>query len=234
MSTPKLQAFYKSRKWESFVSRLKSERADETGAIICEHCGKPIVKAYDCIGHHIAELTDENVDDALIALNPENVMLVHFKCHNKIHKRFGYQGSVQKTVYLVYGSPCAGKTTWVDEVAESGDIVLDMDRLWTAIKPKSCGEYEKPNAIKSNVFGMWDCVLDMIRVRRGKWKNAYIIGGYAMEGVRERLIETIGIDKVIFIDTPREVCIERASQKSEEWIGYVEEWFDRYDPPHID
>lgn len=234
MSSPKLQAFYKSRKWESFVSRLRSERADESGCVICEHCGKPIVKAYDCIGHHVCELTDDNVDDALIALNPENVQLVHFRCHNEIHKRFGYSGSIQKTVYLVYGSPCSGKSTWVKEVAESGDLVLDIDRIWKAIRAESCGEYEKPNELKANVFGVRDCILDMIKVRRGKWKNAFIVGGYALDGERERLIEMIGIDKVIFIDTPREVCIERAQLKSDEWITYVDEWFDRYSPPHVE
>ena len=233
MSTPKLQAFYKSRIWENFVKRLRIERATDDGTLLCACCGKPILKAYDCIGHHITELTDNNVDDVMISLNPDNVDLVHFKCHNKIHERFGYGNSVRtiQCVYIVWGSPCAGKRTWVHDTADSNDLIVDIDKLWAAVRADSCSDKEKPNAIKTNVFALRDQLLDMIRVRRGRWHNAYIIGGYPLQGERERLMETVGADKMIFIDTPREVCEARAKAISNEMVGYVAEWYDRYIPP---
>lgn len=227
----KLQAFYKSRRWENFVKALRSERTTPDGFVICEHCGKPILKAYDCIGHHIEELTETNVDNVEISLNPANVMLIHFRCHNQIHKRFGYAGRQVQKVYIVYGAPCSGKTTFVNDNAENGDLILDIDRLWGAIRADKCGEYEKPNAIKSNVFALRDCLLDMIKVRRGRWENAYIIGGYPLQGERERLFDSVGADKFVFIDTPKDVCLLRAKAKSPEWVEYVEQWFDRYNPP---
>lgn len=231
MSLTKLQAFYKSRRWENFVQGLRLERVDANGFVICEHCGKPIVKAYDCIGHHIEELTENNVDDAMISLNPDNVKLVHFRCHNEIHKRFGYAERLIQIVYLVYGAPCSGKTTWVNEVAENNDLILDIDRLWNAVRAEKCGQYDKPNAIKSNVFALRDCLLDTIRVRRGKWRNAYIIGGYPLQGERERLADSVGADKIIFVDTPKEVCLERAKLKADAWTDYVNDWFTKYTPP---
>lgn len=231
MSLTKLQAFYKSRRWENFVQGLRLSRVDANGFVICEHCGKPIVKAYDCIGHHIEELTENNVDDVMISLNPDNVMLVHFRCHNEIHKRFGYAERLIQTVYLVYGAPCSGKTTWVNDVAESGDLILDIDRLWSAVRADKCGQYDKPNEIKSNVFALRDCLLDTIRVRRGKWRNAYIMGGYPLQGERERLADSVGADKIIFVDTPQEVCLERAKLKTDKWVDYVNDWFTKYVPP---
>lgn len=231
MSLTKLQAFYKSRRWENFVQGLRLSRVDTDGFVICEHCGKPIVKAYDCIGHHIEELTENNVDDVMISLNPDNVMLVHFRCHNEIHKRFGYTERLIQTVYLVYGAPCSGKTTWVNEVAERGDLILDIDRLWNAVRAEKCGQYDKPNEIKSNVFALRDCLLDTIRVRRGKWHNAYIIGGYPLQGERERLADSVGADKIIFVDTPKDVCLERAKLKTDAWTDYVNDWFTKYSPP---
>ena len=54
-----LSTFYRSKEWERFMRFLKEEREDENGFVICEHCGKPIVKKYDCIGHHKEELTEE-------------------------------------------------------------------------------------------------------------------------------------------------------------------------------
>lgn len=229
MSTPKLQAFYKSSKWERFVSALRAERTDANGFIICEKCGKPILKAYDCIGHHKIELTDSNVDDVTISLNPENIQLLHFKCHNEVHERFGYNGRQQQSVFIVYGAPCSGKRTWVNDNAGNNDLIVDIDKLWAAVRAGVCADNEKPNAIKSNVFALRESLIDMIKVRRGKWKNAYIIGGYPLQGERERLMQTVGADKLIHIDTAREVCETRA--QTEEMKKYIAEWFERYTPP---
>lgn len=228
----KLQSFYKSRKWETFIKALKAERRTADGSIICEHCGKPILKAYDCIAHHKTELTEQNVDDAAIALDPENIMLIHFRCHNELHKRFGFgtqekKPRAEKKVFIVYGAPCAGKSTWVNSVANSGDIILDIDRLWAAIRAGRCGAWEKPSELKQNVFALRDLMLDMISTRRGRWECAYIIGGYPYENEREQLAATVGADKVVFIDTPKEVCLERAKLKAPEWETYIETWFER-------
>lgn len=226
----KLQAFYKSRDWENFVKRLRMERTTPDGLVICEYCGKPIVKAYDCIGHHKEELTPENVDDVTISLNPENIMLVHFRCHNEIHKRFGFAGRLVQNVFVVYGSPFAGKRQWVDSVAESGDIIVDINRLWNAVRSSGCGAYEKPQELRANVFGLRDSLIDMVRVRRGKWHNAYIIGGYALQGERERLAEMVGANKIIFIDTEKEICLERAKMVDENLTQFVVDWFNQYTP----
>lgn len=231
MSSKKLQAFYKSRVWEKFVECLRADRAGPDGLVICEHCGRPILRKYDCIGHHTEELTDDNVDNVSVSLNPDNVVLLHFRCHNEIHKRFGYAVRAVQRVYIVYGAPCAGKSAFVSEVAEPGDLVVSMDRLWAAIRADKCGQYEKPAELKQNIFGLRDLLIDMIRVRRGRWDNAYIIGGYPLQGERERLAEIVGADKIIFVDTPKDVCLLRAKEKSDEWTQYVENWFDRYHPP---
>lgn len=230
----KRQKFYRSKAWIELVARLRLERAKDDGSLICEHCGKPILRKYDCIGHHEIELTDDNVDDVNVALNPDNIKLVHFKCHNQIHQRFGFgsghggYAKKQQEVYIVYGSPCAGKTTWVANVAEADDIILDIDKLWAAIRANCCGPNEKPDALKMNVFGLRDLIIDMIRVRRGKWQRAYIIGGYPLEGERERLADLVGADKVIYVDTPKETCLERAKFKGDRWIEFVENWWEKY------
>ena len=230
MSSQLLQQFYKSQKWEKFIEALRIERANAEGVVICEHCGKPILRKYDCIGHHIEELTDENVNDVMISLNPQNIKLVHFKCHNEIHKRFGYGGTQVQKVYIVYGAPCSGKSSFVAEVADKCDIILDIDRLWSAIKADKCND-EKPNELKQNVFALRDAMIDMIKVRRGRWHNAYIVGGYPLQGERERLAEIVGADKIIFIDTPKDVCLMRAESKNPEMKNFIELWFERYTRP---
>lgn len=101
-----LDNFYKSKEWEKLLQVLKLERLKNKN-LYCEYCGKELIKSYDIIGHHKTPLTNPNVNDYNISLNPDNIMLVHFKCHNKIHNRFGYE--LPKKVYIIYGSPCSRK-----------------------------------------------------------------------------------------------------------------------------
>lgn len=221
-----LSSFYTSKEWVGLMQIIRLERVNEEGLIICEHCGKPIVHKYDCIGHHIVELTEENYLDANISLNPDNIMLVHHRCHNKIHDKLGL--SHVKQVYLVYGSPLSGKSTYVKDNMNYGDIVVDIDNIWECIGGQD--RYVKPKRLTQNVFSLRDYMVDMIKVRRGNWLNAYIIGGYPLISERERLIRSLGA-REIFINTPKEECLQRlmcdSSRNKDEWVKYIEEWWER-------
>lgn len=216
-----LSNFYKSKEWLDLLEHLKLERVDSDGEIVCEHCHKPIYKKYDCIGHHKIELTDVNVNDYNISLNPANIMLIHFRCHNLIHERF--EGQHPKKVYIVYGSPCSGKSTWVHDNATKDDLVLDIDKIWECVSV--CDKYHKPNRLKANVFGIRDVMLDQIRTRTGQWKKAFVIGGYPLRMDRERMADKLGAE-LIFIDTDKDTCLSRSV--NDEWKKYIEEWFDMY------
>lgn len=215
-----LDNFYKSKEWEQLRELLMLERVNEQGQIICEHCGQPITRSYDCIGHHRIELTDDNVNDYSISLNPENVSLIHFKCHNLIHERFE---GFKQSVYLVYGSPCSGKTSWVKEVANNDDLIVDMDSIWECICTSD--RHHKPKRLKANAFGVRDCLIDMIRTRKGMWRNAYVIGGYPLASDRERICELLGAEQ-IFIEASLEECLSRA--ETQDWKDFVYEWFENF------
>lgn len=214
-----LKSFYKSKEWLDLLQVLKLERLVQD-KLICEHCGREIIKAYDCIGHHVVELNETNVNDYSISLNPNNIKLIHFKCHNLIHQRF--EGFRQR-VFIVYGSPCSGKTTWVNGVAFDDDLIVDIDSIWECIC--KADRYNKPNRLKSVAFGVRDNLLDMIKCRRGMWRNAYVIGTYPLASDRERLADRLGAE-LVFIDETKEECLSRCV--NEKWKEFVEEWFDLY------
>ena len=220
-----LNWFYTSKAWVDLVSLLKLERVNTNGDLLCEYCHKPIIAKYDCIGHHKIALNNINVNDANIALNPDNIALVHHRCHNIIHSRFGNE---RQAVYLVYGSPCAGKTTWALESAGKEDLIIDIDRLWNAVTIDD----DKPNRLRANVFLLRDCLLDQVKTRLGKWRNAYVIGGFPLIMERQRMLDRLGAEP-IYIDCEKEICLERAKNKSPEWEKYVREWWERFQPtPH--
>lgn len=217
---PDLSSFYKSKEWEKLIQLLKLERVDASGQVICECCGKPIIRKYDCIGHHKIELTEQNVNDPEIALNPDNIMLVHFSCHNRIHRR--YEGFYQQ-VYLVYGAPCSGKSTWVESVCNPDDLIIDIDRIWECLCASD--KYHKPNRIKANAFGVRDALLDQVKIRKGMWRNCYIVGGFPLRTDRDRLC-TLLRAREVFISESKDVCLARAV--NEDWKQYINDWFDDY------
>lgn len=219
-----LYEFYRSKQWQELTQLIRLERLNDEGVNICEHCGKPIVKAYDCICHHDIELTEENVNNAEIALNPKNIWLLHHRCHNRIHRKLCID---ERKVFLVYGSPLSGKSSFVKDNAEPGDLIIDIDNIWQCIS--GCERYQKPNRLRSNVFILRDSLLDMVRLRTGKWQCAYIIGGYPLIGERERLCKSLGAVEV-FIDTSKAECMERlendtSGRDKTEWQKYIDSWW---------
>lgn len=217
----KLHAFYCSKTWRdlSYVLKVKAEGK-------CNRCNRHKIDINCLIAHHRIELTEENVDDANISLNPDLIEIICDRCHNREHRRFGYK----QKVFIVWGSPLSGKSTLVRDMMRYGDIVIDLDALWQAItfQPK----YVKPNNCRFNVFKLRDELFDQIKTRYGKWCDAYIIGGYPDKYERERLAQTLGAE-LIYCESTKEDCLKRLheSDKPKEWERYIEAWWDEYSPP---
>lgn len=222
-----LFSFYRSKEWAEFRRVVIAERTREDGFVYDEVTGKPILKPYDLILHHKIELTEENVNDYNISLNPENIQIISFKTHNQIHDRLGLQK--QREVFLVYGSPLSGKSSWVQKNMSEGDLIVDIDRIWECIS--GCDEYVKPNRLKACVFDVRNTLYDIVKYRRGKWLNAFIVGGFPEFSERERLCREFDA-KEIFIDIPKEECLRRLKDnpegRGEEWKEYIEKWFTIY------
>lgn len=225
-----LAQFYNSDEWRATRAKIINDRSDEYGIVHCEYSGDPLNNSYDIIAHHKTPLTMDNVNDFSVSLNPSNIMLVSHKAHNEIHKRFGH--SAGRKVYYVYGAPCSGKTTFVNSVKGNSDIVCDIDSIWQCITGGA--RYDKPNALKTNVFEVQRCILDMIKKRVGNWERAYIIDGGAAKTPRNNRINDLGAEP-IFINTNKETCLQRlATDKNRtqaqrtEWQKYINKWFDDF------
>jgi len=211
-----LHSFYCSKPWRTLSFKLKVERGGK-----CNRCNNIFDDMKYLIGHHTIELTEDNVHDSSISLNPVLIEIICHDCHNKEHRRFGNSHNV----YIVYGSPLSGKTSLVMDLMKYGDIVLDLDALWKAVSFQP--EYIKPNNLRFNVFAIRDTILDQIKTRYGEWNDAYIIGGYPEKYERERLAQSLGAE-IIYCESTKEECINRlrTSGKSDKWIKYVNDWWD--------
>jgi hypothetical protein len=217
-----LHTFYGSKPWLDLAYKLKVEAKGK-----CSRCNYQAVTKEDwafLIGHHIEELTEENVNNSDISLNPDLIEIICLDCHNKEHRRFGHE----KKVYIVYGSPLSGKRSAVNQMMRRGDIVVDLDVLWQAITFQPI--YQKPSNCRFNVFRVRDSLLDQIRTRYGQWYDAYIIGGYPDKYERERLSISLGAE-LIYVESTKEECLQRLEEtnRPKEWRDYINDWWERYE-----
>lgn len=227
MAYTDLFSFYRSREWEGLRKRITLSRVDEYGDLRCEHCNKVLLKPYDAICHHVVELTEENVHDAGIALNEDNIQVICHRCHNKVHDRWqGGKPTGTRHIYVVWGSPCAGKSQYVRDSAGDGDLIIDIDRLYEAM---SVGNNRM--GIKVNVLGVYRSLMDMVKTRNGRWRSAWIVRTLPLNIDRESILRELGGAELIHIDTDRDACLVEAKARGGEWVEWVEKYWDRYQEP---
>lgn len=226
-----LDSFYHSKKWEKFREVIINDRLDALKHCnYCSHCHKEIVNRYDLIVHHKIELTDLNVNDYNISLNPDNVEIVCYNCHNKHHKRFGYEN--KKQVVIVYGSPFNGGSEWVNAIAQPNDIIVDMNSIYQSISNNA--RYFEPDRLKSPAFEIRDKLYEVIKYRNGKWANAYVIVTAPLIMDRQRLKQRVNATDVKFIEATKEECIDRlskvglATDLEKKQLQYIDDWFNKY------
>lgn len=212
-----LNSFYQSQEWKKFRKYIISERLGRDGDILCEHCGKPITHSWETIAHHKEYLTEQNVNDFSISLNPDNIALVHHRCHNVIHDRFGT--IKYKHVFIVFGSPGAGKSTYVNNIAGPDDLIIDIDALYSAVNNS------RSKKLYSNVMQLFNQLIDVVRTRNGAWSNAYIVLANCRNVERyQKLLDA----EVIHINTNKQICYERATPKINKYGQPYKDYIDNY------
>ena len=225
MAQPWAKVFYNSKAWRDLRERLIVE-----SNFLCYECGDSYLQnSSQLVGHHIIELTPSNVVDANIALNPDNIKIICRRCHDKEHHRFEFGND--RNVYIVYGSPCSGKNSYVNQLARRGDLIVDLDAIYQAIS--GCPLHWHSNSLKKNAFAVRDALIEQIRMRVGFWHDAFIIGGYPRKLQREQLAQKLGAE-LIFIDSTREhaklTALATRGTQGQEWCTYIDRWFDAFQP----
>lgn len=223
-------SFYTSKAWRGVRER---KIADSGG--VCARCGRVFTDTSKLIVHHKRHLKNNDYNNPEVAFADDNLEVICFNCHNEEHDRF----KNIKHVYVVFGPPLSGKSTFVRENKEKDDIVVDMDRLYMAITGNDM--YDKPDTLRYNVFMLHDCLLDQIKTRypkNGGWRNAWIIGGYANAWDRDALCKRVNADECILMETSMDECLMRLETctdvrqtKKTLWEKYIRDWFSNYIPP---
>ena len=222
------KAFYKSSKWMNCRDNYVAQRIMIDGGL-CEECG-------DVPGeelHHIKPLTVENINDTDISINYDNLKWLckdcHFKAHKeeiikkfemKKHKRITENGNYfengeykHRQVYAVWGSPRSGKTTYVEEHKQPGDLVIDVDAIMSALLFTE--DRIKSSNLLSLALKVRDFIFDLIEANDDSidCKAVWIVGGFPTREERAELVEKLNAE-LIYMDVPYKECIARARQEN--------------------
>ena len=129
------------------------------------------------------------------------------------------------TINVVIGPPCAGKSTWAQKNAGTGDVVVDYDLLAKALGSKK--EHDVSGSIRFAALAARAAAIN--RVLRGIDDDAYIIHTNpqpeSVESYKEAKV------KFIYIDPGKEQCLERARNRPEATIQAINNWYSN--PPKV-
>ena len=126
-------------------------------------------------------------------------------------------------VYLIYGSPCSGKSTYINKHIADNDLICDVDLIYEAISNHDAHDADLHT--HEVALQLKERLLDIIRDRDGGWSNAYVVSIANTKDKLKSEMERINADEAIFIDTPYEVCMERAKERPFYFQFLIQEWF---------
>lgn len=127
-------------------------------------------------------------------------------------------------VKLIYGSPCSGKTTYIKQFMGDNDVVCDVDLIYQSISNRD--SHDADLYVHEIALKLREQLLDIIRDRSMEFNDAYVVSIANNYKKLQEDIDRVNADMIVFVDTPYEICWERAIKERKKYFKYfVDEWF---------
>jgi predicted kinase len=133
-----------------------------------------------------------------------------------------------RSVTLVAGPPCAGKTTWVRQHAQPGDLVLDADNIARRLGSTDQWQHAQPHRQAAQDV-MWQ---QMAAVRAMPAGTAWVIRAVPDPAERARLAHWLRATTVVVLLPPAPVLMGRAGRRPHPYRTRqaIRYWASRYRP----
>lgn len=126
-------------------------------------------------------------------------------------------------LFVVIGPPAAGKSTWVNERATPGDIVVDYDRIANALTSIHATPHGHKRPLASVAFRAREAAISEA-LRHVKDHDVYIIHSVPKPQAMERYSKHGA--EVVTLDPGREVVEARCrSERPENYMDGVKRWY---------
>lgn len=219
---------YNQRAWRDLSKRIRRDRT------VCETpgCGNPSEQ----VDHIDGDETNDAEWNLQALCGPCHSIKGHLAGELSAPARdlTGRHGATAVTV--VAGPPGSGKTTYVEEQAQRGDLVVDYDQLYAALA--GLAMHDRPADLRGLVLDARDAVLSRLEVRPGEVARAWLIHSAPRAEQRASLRARFDADVVLLLP-PREVCEQRLREREERsgvggWDEALDQWYAAYEPSPSD
>ncbi len=109
-------------------------------------------------------------------------------------------------IEVISGAPCAGKSTYIRNKAQPGDIIIDLDRIALAITTENTPHHDYDSTIRQIAIQGRKALIAQA-LTYGQQKNIYIIDTNPSPHSK-RLYQQFRATWTR-LDTPKETCLQR-------------------------
>jgi 5-methylcytosine-specific restriction protein A len=139
----------------------------------------------------------------------------------------GFGRPVKPIVTLICGPPGAGKSTWVNERRQPGDLVWDFDAVMVAIAGVDAHERsDRVTKLLPYLFAIRDAFYREVRTQR-RGGRIWIIESCPTVAERRRFEREFGA-QIAILATDEEECLKRVAGRGVGWEKPVRDWWARY------
>jgi AAA domain len=124
---------------------------------------------------------------------------------------------------VVIGPPASGKSTWVLEHANPGDIVVDFDRLAVALSGLGGDPHDHPAPLTAVTRAARTAAIEAA-IKQAKVADVYLI--HSSPG-QQRMDQYVAMGaKVVTIDPGRDVVRQRCkTERPQRMFTVIDEWY---------
>lgn len=218
---PESQAFYNSTAWKRLRLMVLNEEP------LCRVC-----QAAATVVDHIKPISEGGPKT-----DRENLQSLCKQCHDrKTANEAAFSSRRTCEVILVAGPPGAGKTTYVEQQFNAGDMVVDFDRLAQALS--FADVYHKPaDELLAFTLAARDAIVQRL-LRKHLVKRVWLIEQAPSTARRKTLRQAFGA-RVVVLKPTSQKCKERIEgdqtrSRAKQWSRLVDDWFRKYEPDDRD
>lgn len=145
--------------------------------------------------------------------------------------QFAKKRKEQTKIIIVYGAPASGKSTYVNEHAEEGDVIVDLDNIQRSFQ--ICRKSEGKKELLEHALYIRDYLYKMLEQQRIPVKTAWIVAGLPDSFERQALAKRLNAE-LIFMGVSKEECIRRAisdnsRENKELQVDMIEKYFANFE-----